>query len=297
MEGRNVGVLGEFEVYTDGSKTSEGTGSGIFIEELDIRQSLNLNRDCSVFQAELLAIRQACKLLSSKDIEDRDITIYIDSQAAIKALSSKETKSVLVKSCKEAVQEVSRTNNIRLCWIPGHEDHRGNEEADLLARNGSAAVGTLSTVLGSTVLPPLCAIKREIDIKMKARWELNWQNTQTCKATKLFFPQTQPKLTKVLLGLNKQVLRLSTGIITGHCFLGKMAKRMKKRDTDECRYCKDLQCVEDVEHILCECPALARKRFSMLGEHYLSRENLQTINFKDVLKFVKSTKCLEQNET
>jgi ribonuclease HI len=89
----------------------EGTGSCIFIEELDIRHSINLDKMCSVFQAEVLAIRQACKILQDKRIVGRQISIYMDSQAALKAVSSQEIKSSLVMTCKAALDTIG--NNLK----------------------------------------------------------------------------------------------------------------------------------------------------------------------------------------
>lgn len=45
--------------------------------------------------------------------------------------------------------------------------------------------------------------------------------------------------------------------------LGKHAKRIKLVSRDECRYCKVIDSVEDVRHIITECDALARTGWSM----------------------------------
>ncbi|KAH8310031.1 hypothetical protein KR044_002043, partial [Drosophila immigrans] len=48
---------------TDGSKTIEGTGSGVFSEDLATKLSFRLPDWCSVFQAEIYAVWQATKLV------------------------------------------------------------------------------------------------------------------------------------------------------------------------------------------------------------------------------------------
>ena len=52
-------MIKELEVYTDGSKTSEGTGSGVFLEDIDLRLSVKLDNFCTVFQAEIFALNIA----------------------------------------------------------------------------------------------------------------------------------------------------------------------------------------------------------------------------------------------
>ena len=291
-----VEMQGEIAVYTDGSKTSEGTGSGIYIQELECKQSINLQAECSVFQAEVLAIRQACKVLISKGITDRDISIYVDSQAALKSLSSIEVKSHLVITCKENLETLSNSNNVRLCWVPGHENIRGNEEADLLARNGSASIGQLNDTLGDTVKPPICSAKRKLDIELEKEWERRWVDTNIGKVTRFFCPTVRHRKADRLLRYNKKDLRLYIGFLTGHCLLRKHAKRIGLAERAECRYCQDIHCDEDVEHIICECPALMHSRTAILGSNFLNRHEMSEIDIKDICKFVKRLKCFEQNE-
>jgi hypothetical protein len=68
--------------YTDGSKTSKGTGAGVYCYGTGRRLSFILGQYTTVFQAELYAIK-ACPVENL----DRNINILSDSQAAIKALS------------------------------------------------------------------------------------------------------------------------------------------------------------------------------------------------------------------
>lgn len=52
---------GNLNVYTDGSKTGEGTGSGYYCQELHINCSTKLPNECTLFQTELLAIKLTAK--------------------------------------------------------------------------------------------------------------------------------------------------------------------------------------------------------------------------------------------
>ena len=75
-------------------------------------------------------------------IDQRNISICSDSQAALKALQAVRTTSPLVYQCQKALNDISARHVVGLYWVPGHAGVRGNEIADGLAR-GSSALGFL----------------------------------------------------------------------------------------------------------------------------------------------------------
>ncbi|XP_055903127.1 uncharacterized protein LOC129939219 [Eupeodes corollae] len=70
--------------FTDGLKMECGVGSGIFSESLNVAKSFRLPDFASVFQAELLAIKEACKIV--KQNQNGNAAIFTDNQAAVKAI-------------------------------------------------------------------------------------------------------------------------------------------------------------------------------------------------------------------
>ena len=46
---------------------------------------------------------------------------------------------------------------------------------------------------------------------------------------------------------------------------------------NECKYSQDLQVVEDIEHIFCECSALLQTRLQELGSYFLLPQELVDI--------------------
>ncbi|KAH8351719.1 hypothetical protein KR084_005480, partial [Drosophila pseudotakahashii] len=73
--------------YTDGSKLDGHVGGGVYSEQLDIRKSFRLPDHCSVFQAEVHAIKEAIDCLGNTSLS-RHLNIYSDCQAAIKSIYS-----------------------------------------------------------------------------------------------------------------------------------------------------------------------------------------------------------------
>lgn len=138
----------ELICYTDGSKTEEGSGAGMYLSASSREASIPLGRHSTVFQAEITAILVCA--LENRLVGCRGKRIYIcsDSQAALKALELRRTNSHLVSECKETLQQLPSLNRVTLIWVLGHEGIAGNERADELARRES---GTPLQAPGSAV--------------------------------------------------------------------------------------------------------------------------------------------------
>jgi ribonuclease HI len=68
----------------------------------------------------------------------KQILIFSDSQAALKALSSLKVTLGLVAEHWDAPSALANQNDVTLAWIPGHYGLPGNEKAAKLARQGAA---------------------------------------------------------------------------------------------------------------------------------------------------------------
>jgi hypothetical protein len=77
------------QIYTDGSKTTKGVGSGIAIYRYsrNIRTlQFKLNKDCTNNQAEQLAILKGLEALEDTNTLDKRATIHTDSQTTLSIL-------------------------------------------------------------------------------------------------------------------------------------------------------------------------------------------------------------------
>ena len=73
-KGRTKPIPSQINVYTDGSKTKQGSGAGYVImsgkDRVLYTQSINLTENASIFQAELIAIQEAAiYLLNNEDTQ------------------------------------------------------------------------------------------------------------------------------------------------------------------------------------------------------------------------------------
>jgi Ribonuclease HI len=173
--------------YTDGSKTSSGTGRDVFEGKTGL--VFSLGAFAAVFQAEVFAIMAAlCK-----------ITIFTDSQAALKALESVTVKSKLLLECLECLSELATRNSVQLVWVPGHEGILGNERADELAKKGADTRFTgPEPVLGL----PYSMVIRAIGDRMERKHTECWNSGKDCKHSKTLMEGPQQSRSTKLLNMN-----------------------------------------------------------------------------------------------
>ncbi|GBM44159.1 hypothetical protein AVEN_257106-1 [Araneus ventricosus] len=122
----NINPSQALVLYTDGSKSDSD--------------------NCSVFRSELLAIREALNF--ALHFENSDIYILTDSKSSIQYL--KNWPEIREKTGQEVISKIATlSQKCRVCfqWIPSHVGVFGNEEADVLAKEGSALPSATSSEL------------------------------------------------------------------------------------------------------------------------------------------------------
>ena len=118
----------QFTIYTDGSKMGNRVGAG-FVSYHQGRScheaAYRLPEFATVFQAEILAIREACAWLETCP-NAHFVKICVDSMAALQALSSDHISSSLVRDTVRILNRVAKDRVIRLVWVKAHSGIRGN---------------------------------------------------------------------------------------------------------------------------------------------------------------------------
>lgn len=83
------------------------------------------------------------------------------------------------------------------------------------------------------------------------------------REAKCFFPNSNAKWTKDLLGMERICIARVVGAITDHCGLNRHMSRLRMSATPRCL------CTLEEEtgiHIMCECPCYTQLRRMLLGE-------------------------------
>ena len=237
-----------------------------------------------MFQAEIHALAAAAEKMNEMDYTNKQIEIYVDSQAALLALEKYIITDKSVQTCKQNLNRLATGNNVNLNWIPGHCGHLGNEVADRLAKRGA----DLPAEQAEVVPVPQTHIKSLITKRHQTRW--TWDPDE-CKQTKMFLPKVENRIWKKIENQSIQRIRLVTQIITGHATLRKHLFRMKIVDSPLCPKCGEEN--ETVEHLFCSFPAFMFERVKTLGKFFLKREDLKLLKLNQIINFAESTKRFE----
>ena len=269
--------------FTDGSKTSEGSGAGVFDPETGDGKSFNLETMTSVPQAEIFAVLMAAIEALPRGTMGRETTFCIDNEGMIKALTSPVVTSGLVKECKDYLNEMGRYNNIRLVWVPGHSGVEGNERADVLANTGSATLPdgpepflSIPESLGATALAEW----------VKERHAERWTEYDGGEHTKRFLPKPNAKWTKDLLSMDRSCIARVVGAVTGHCGLNRHMSRLRLSATTSC------SCglgEETGTHLICECPKFTQLRRRLLGGYEVQPSEVVALGPVTLNRFLVAT--------
>jgi len=93
--------------FTDGSRTAEGTGAGVFGQSANRRLSISLGKHATVFQADVCVMLACVHEIQTQDRQEKYVSICSVIQAALKALQAAKTTSPLVRQCQQALNDIS----------------------------------------------------------------------------------------------------------------------------------------------------------------------------------------------
>ena len=277
----NPNNQGSIQIYTDGSKIDDGpTGYGTFIIQAATQTTIseygNLGLTASVFQGEIYAVTRAASALLTQNTINQDIQIFIDSQAPLKALANPQCSSHTVHESRSALNTLGAKNNITLNWVKAHVGHKMNEEADKLAKLGTACNNLHS------VPTPIKHYYHKIAQRTHAMWRRRWKAEPSCRQTRQMLPEPNEIFSKYLISLPRQDTSLLLQFITGHNYLNYHLFNTQRSITPTCRLCHESD--ETSWHILAECPRLFMTRCSILCAWVIEK----LPHPKAILEFLKS---------
>lgn len=231
-------------LYTDSSKSNEGTSAVVHTEE-EVHKS-RLPSYCSVFTGELYAIKLALDYIVSKDQYKINI-VCSDSLSSLQSLQQTYPSNSIAREIREKAADLSsQGKHIQFYYTPSHIGIRGNEMADQSAKQ---AVNDPNVAMAT-----ICVhkdLKIAINFKLTAQWTATWQNTNYPLKEMKPTPDTRLPLPKAR---RNQVA--ITRLRIGHTRLTH-EHLMKRTEPPLCETCRTPL---NIKHILVECQRFKNER-------------------------------------
>ena len=204
-------------VYTDGSaeQAIKNAGCGVHIQSPN-RQQVTLFSSCgdrsSNFNAELQALQLAVDYLIEDEGCYNKVVFLSDSLSALQSLQSTPAEK-RTRQLRESFENLASTSTVTLKWIPAHCGIKGNENADILAKEG-----------GKQEQPETSMTFKESKTHIKHRW-----SSRFLEKTGNYKPHLDP-----LHCLSRAVQSTIFRLCTGHSRLRSHLKRIGVAETAFC---------------------------------------------------------------
>ena len=210
----------------------------------------------TVFQAEVAAVGRAAEtLVHMRPDCMKFVKIFVDSQAAISAIGNPFIASEEVYNTVDRLNMLSKmVKSLTIVWIPAHKGHKGNERADVLAKEGSGEQGPENQL---RVLRPLATVKAQIRENIMKEWQGEWSRSSLANHSKSFLSGPNPPKARFVYKLARLELGRLIRIITGHNNLFFFQTKIGLYNNPMCRFCGDGH--ETITHIMSTCPRFRRE--------------------------------------
>ena len=164
-------------MYTDGSLLEGKTGAGIYAsvtDEVIHESSYYLGMEAEVFDAELYSIMKATDIATKLSVDENftDAWIFCDNQSAVPQMSNKRPLSGrenIQKTHRNAEILTSRGITTHIHWVPGHVNVKGNEQADIQAKEGTKGKRLPRDAPTSNTY-----LKRKVKEQQMHTWNARW---------------------------------------------------------------------------------------------------------------------------
>ncbi|KAH9511331.1 hypothetical protein DERF_009800 [Dermatophagoides farinae] len=254
-------ILGDgIYIFTDGSKLDNRTGAAsVFTANGQVieQHQWRLADGCSVFQAELIAIKES--ISRSMQMNYSSISIFSDSKSSLESIANRMNCHPIVFDINKQI-DILRGKNITttLHWIKAHNNYKWNEMADELAK-GATTLNQTSAIYKNI---PISSFKYLCRQESNQKWMMRTATSCTGRWTNRLLPNTDIiKEFDQKIKSTKQI----TQFLTGHGPTKHYLHRFKIANDDKCPC--DGHSSQTMEHVIQYCDGWARERHLLMIKH------------------------------
>jgi ribonuclease HI len=287
-------------LYTDGSGINGKIGAAVIAPQIGAirRAYMGAANVSTVYAAEFKGVRMAIEI--AIDIDHDRAIIFSDSQAVLKAIQNpgRPSGQYILRQVVDSIDELrGQGKEVALHWIPAHRGIKGNEGADIAAKEATGwrlmrqANGKLKEIDTNRTAPKpaelkclQAALKQAIRKDIAKEWEQIW-NTET-RGRDLFRVTSRP--TKAVLrlhqGLSRPLSSLLTQMRTGRIGLRQYLYSRNVPDIEDDR-CGCGQSTQTIAHVLLNCRRHTRLREEIWTEEDDNgrKKRIRTTDLREIL--------------
>ena len=212
----------------------------------------------------------------------KDVTIFSDSQAAIKAIGGSQASGQqiiggIIDSCDNLRKRGAR---VTIHWSPAHQGIPGNEQAekkakeatgwrlsrDARGRNVQVDTDATAPALGD-LKQPLSTFKRKLKTLAHTRWDRSWQKETRGRILFRIVDKPAQRIMKLHNKLTRPFSSVLTQMRTGHIGLRHFLYSRRVPEVED-GICQCQQGEQTVAHILLSCSSFKRARDTMWKRAY-----------------------------
>ena len=241
-------------MYTDGSKTKDGTSYAFCNEHGDEGNKVKLvNDDVSIFVAEAAAIRD-CLLYIDTNCAPGKYCIVSDSLSVISAVEAKTNsfkRHHIIGGILDIIHKLLNLNfKIKILWAPSHVGIKGNEAVDKMAQE--AIINPNIRLMETLHFSDLQASQHKLQTE---RWQDQWNHSDKGRICFSIIPKVNEKPWFQNVLFSRKRIVFWNRIIANHTTTNSSLNRFNIVENPHCQ-CGNFH---SIDHILFECQ-LTRKQ-------------------------------------
>jgi ribonuclease HI/endonuclease/exonuclease/phosphatase family metal-dependent hydrolase len=267
----------EVRVFTDGSGYEGGIGAAAVLiraghQTRALRFHLGPATQQIVFGGEAIGLLLGAELLRTETTPFDKVTVGIDNQAAILALSAHRPAAgrILIEMAREALAcalERRGPFQCQIYWTPGHVGIAGNELVDGLAKEAAGGISNPVNQQPQALQKPLplskSAIRQAFTQTLRGKAKKHWQRSPRFpRAVKVDASLPSGQFLQLTRPLSRKQSSILLQLRTGHAPLNDHLHRIQRATSPTCPTCQKSS--ETVLHFLVACPGRQLQRHAMI---------------------------------